>query len=325
MSAFQHFSRRHVFGAGAAALALTPGLARAATGTRLSPPGTPVLPKPVEHIQGGADAQDRLTVETYINEKGPYRFVVDTGADRSVLAEDVADAVGLPSTEDVIVQGIARALPARAVQIADLRFGRIRLSNTPMPLLPRSWLGADGYLGLDAIDRQSVTFDFQNHRLDIAPSDQTTRWMPMADQALVRVNGSGGRLTAVNCSVNGVKAFAFIDSGAEISIGNSHLFNELAKVGGRYINDNVIQLLGVTGGEAQGRITAVERIKMGSISFVNSALVISDLPVFDIWGLDGKPALFLGMNFLKQTSSVTIDYGRKEYRFKLAQLTVARA
>ena len=27
----------------------------------------------------------------------------------------------------------------------------------PMPVLPRSWLGADGYLGLDVIDRQAVT------------------------------------------------------------------------------------------------------------------------------------------------------------------------
>ena len=320
-------SRRHLVGAGTAALALGPSLARAATGTHLAPPpiGTPVLPNAVEHIQGGADAQDRLTVETWLNEKGPYNFVVDTGADRSVLAEDVADAIGLPNTEDVIVQGIARALPARAVQVADLRVGRVRLSDMPMPLLPRSWLGADGYLGLDVIDRQSVTFDFQNHRLDITPSDLTTRWMPMADQALVRVNGSNGRLTAVNCSVNGVKAFAFIDSGAQISIGNTQLFNELARVGGRYISDDIIQLLGVTGGQAQGRVTAVERIKMGSISFQNSALVISDLPVFDIWGLDGKPALFIGMNFLRQTSSVTIDYGRKEFRFKLAQLRVARA
>ncbi len=29
------------------------------------------------------------------------------------------------------------------------------------------------------------------------------------------------------------------------------------------------------------------------------------------------------MNFLRQTSSVTIDYGRKELRFKLAQVLMA--
>lgn len=318
MSSAEKFSRRRAFGTGAAALALAPGLARAATGTLLSPPGSPVLPKAVERIQGAADAQNRLTVETYIDDKGPYSFVVDTGADRSVLSEDVADALGLPAAEDVIVQGIARALPARAVAIGRLQMGRVRITDLTLPLLPRPWLGADGYLGLDVIDRQSVTFDFANHRLEIEPSDFASKWLPFSDQALVRVNGSNGRLTAVNCTVNGVKAFAFIDSGAEISIGNTHLFNELAKGGLNYLNDDVVQLLGVTGGSATGRIAAIDRIKVGSISFHNSAIVISDLPVFDIWGLDGKPALFIGMNFLRQTSSVTIDYGRKEYRFKLA-------
>jgi hypothetical protein len=190
-------------------------------------------------------------------------------------------------------------------------------------VLPRAWLGADGYLGLDVIDRQSVTFDFQNHSLTIQPSDRITNWLPMADRALVRVNGTDGKLTAVNCSVDGSKAFAFVDSGAEISIGNSKLFEALRQNGGKYLNDEVVQLLGVTGGSAAGRMTFVDRIKLGSVSFMNSVLVISDLQVFDIWGLADKPALFLGMNFLRQTSSVTIDYGRKELRFKLAQLRMA--
>jgi hypothetical protein len=192
------------------------------------------------------------------------------------------------------------------------------MTDLVLPSLPRSWLGGDGYLGLDVIDRQAVTFDFQNHRLSIAPSDQVTNWVPVADGAVVRVNGTNGKLTAVNCSVDGLKAFAFIDSGAEISIGNTTLFNALARQGGKYISDNIVQLLGVTGGAAQGRIMGIEGIKLGSIRFVHSALVISDLPIFELWGLQDKPALFIGMNFLRQVSQVTVDYGRKELRFRLA-------
>jgi hypothetical protein len=33
--------------------------------------------------------------------------------------------------------------------------------------------------------------------------------------------------------------------------------------------------------------------------------------------------MFIGMNFLKQTSQVTIDYGRKLLRFRVADLMVA--
>jgi len=316
-------SRRGLMGPGAAALALAPSLVRAATpvtGTRLPP--APVTQ--TENIQGAPDAQDRLTVDAYLNGKGPFRFIVDTGADRSVIAEDVATSLDLRHSDDVIVQGIARALPARAVQLDNLHIGRVSIDALPMPVLPRAWLGADGYLGLDVIDRQQVTFDFVNHRLSIDPSSTETKIIQAAEAALVRTNGSNGRLTAVNCSVDGQKCYAFVDSGAEISIGNTKLFEALQRDhGGKYLNDEVVQLLGVTGGSAAGRMTFVERIKLGSVSFLNSVLVISDLQVFDVWGLNDKPALFLGMNFLRQTASVTIDYGRKEFRFKLAQIMLA--
>jgi predicted aspartyl protease len=313
-------SRRRLVVQAAAGMVLAPGLARAATGSHLEP-NLPPLPPAVEHIQGAPDDQNRLTVEAMVNDRGPFRFVVDTGADRSVVSDDVAKTLGLPADEDMIVEGIARSMPAPSVRLERLQVGRVVMTNLVLPTLPRSWLGGDGYLGLDVIDRQAVTFDFVNHRLAIAPSDKITDWVPVADGAVVRVNGTNGKLTAVNCTVEGLKAYAFIDSGAEISIGNTALFNALARQGGKYLNDNIVQLLGVTGGAAQGRIMSIEAIKLGSIRFAHSALVISDLPIFGLWGLESKPALFIGMNFLRQTSAVTIDYGRKELRFKLADNT----
>ncbi|MEJ0026602.1 MAG: aspartyl protease family protein [Rhizomicrobium sp.] len=311
------FSRRGLLGQGAA-FALAPSLARAATGTRLAPEPVPQT----QNIQGAPDAQNRLTVDTFVNGEGPFAFVVDTGADRSVIADELAQKLGLRIGSDVNVQGIARALLAPSVRLDNLRVGRVGIQTLPVPVLPRSWLAADGYLGLDVIDRQAVTFDFQNHKLLIRPSDLISDWLP-SGQTLVRVNGSNGKLTAVNCTVDGSQAFAFVDSGAEISIGNNRLFQALQRNGAKYMNEEVVQLLGVTGGSVAGRLTFVDRIKLGPVSFVNSVLLIADLPVFDVWNLADKPALFIGMNFLRQTSSVTIDYGRKELRFKLAQFMMA--
>jgi hypothetical protein len=39
--------------------------------------------------------------------------------------------------------------------------------------------------------------------------------------------------------------------------------------------------------------------------------------------LSDKPALFIGMNFLRQTSALTIDFGRRELRFKTADVKLA--
>jgi predicted aspartyl protease len=320
-----HFSRRSLFGTGAAALALAPGLARAAaatTGTRLAPPPAVAVPGFADSIQGIADPQNRLTVETYVNGKGPYHFVVDTGADRSVLAEDLAEPLGLRPADDVIVQGIARALPARAVHLDNLKIGRVEVDSLVMPLLPRVWLGADGYLGLDVIDKQSVTFDFVKQRMIVEPSGEQRSSLYFDDVAQVRVGGTKGRLTAINCTVNDVRCFVFVDSGAEYSIGNSALFEEMRKNGATFINEKPVPLVGVTGGTAYGSVTALQQVRMGAVTFSKGALVVSDLPVFDIWGLGDKPAMFLGMNLLKTVSTFAIDYGRKELRFRLARADV---
>ena len=322
-------SRRRLIGRGAAALTLAPTLAHAATGTRLPPPEDKP-PQPPEAIQGASDADNHLTVETFINGRGPFRFVVDTGADRSVVSDSVVAALGLAQGADVIVQGIARALPAKSVTLGSLRVGRVHFEDITTPVLPRGLLGCDGYLGLDVIDRQAVTFDFVNQRLTIDRPISRSEWIYAAPghqavaNAIARADGSDGRLTAVDCTVDDARASAFVDSGAEISIGNTRLFDSLRDSGGaQYLSQQSVHLIGVTGGMVEGRIIAVRDVQLSNMHFRNSVLVISDLPVFDIWGLADRPALFIGMNFLRLTSSFTVDYGRKEYRFKLAQYLMA--
>jgi hypothetical protein len=70
-------------------------------------------------------------------------------------------------------------------------------------------------------------------------------------------------------------------------------------------------------------LTMLDKIQLQRLEFTDCSLVIVDLQVFDIWGLSDKPALMIGMNYLRQFASVAIDYGLKEIRFDLASLLVA--
>jgi predicted aspartyl protease len=307
-------SRRRLVSTGSAALALAPLAARA-----------DVAPAP-EKIQGVPDDVDRLTIPTTIDGRGPYQFLVDTGADHTVIADNVAQELGFEHDEDVIVQGITSAIPAQTVRLRNLAFGPVHVDSLVTPVLPRANLEIDGYLGLDVIDRRRVVFDFQNHALSITRAESglfPTRVHP--DEALVQAPGVSGRLTAVDCHVDGVHAYAFIDSGADCSIGNSKLFEALHDRDGRgYASKDVVWLTGVTGATAPGRLMAIGKLKLGRLNFTDSTLIISDLPIFRVWDLADRPAVFIGMNFLKRTSAVTIDYGRKELRFRIADLRVAR-
>ncbi len=306
-------SRRRFVSSGAAALALAPLAARADA------------PAP-ETIQGGADGFARLTVATTIDGRGPYRFLVDTGADHTVIADTVAAEFDFPRGDDVIVQSITSAIPARTVRLRNLVFGSFTIDSLTAPILPRANLGADGYLGLDVINRRKVVFDFKNHTLSITRAESTPFPSRLhLDEARIAATGSAGRLTAVDCHVDGVHAYAFIDSGADCSIGNSKLFEALRDSDGRdYSSKDPVWLTGVTGATASGRRTDIHKLKLGRLNFTDGSLIISDLPVFRVWNLDDRPAVFIGMNYLRQTSAVTIDYGRQELRFRIADLRVAR-
>jgi predicted aspartyl protease len=304
-----------------AGMALLPGVVRAAD-RATSHPTDSLLSDQGDNVQGDADLQNRLTLETMIDGKGPFHFVVDTGADRSVISTELAASLGLINDESVIVQGIARALPAETVMLQNIAFGPVEMSKLPVPMLPRKWLHTDGYLGLDVIDGRKVTFDFQNHRIwfgrPMSEWDYAPKFMG-SSEIVIRVDGSHGRLKAFNCAVDGVPVTAFIDSGAQATIGNSALFAGLAKNGAVFTKNAVVPLLGATGGEILGRVTNFDNIKFDTLNFNKSNLIIADLDVFNVWGLADKPALFIGMNFLQLMSSFTIDYRRKELHFKLAE------
>ena len=276
---------------------------------------------PDQNIDGSLDYQNRLTLNASIDGHGPYKFVVDTGSDRSVISAELAASLGLLNSEDVIVQGISRSLSVQTVTLRNLAFGSITINALAVPVLPRRWLGADGYLGIDAVDGRRVTFDFQNNRIVVAPSNAAARWsVSRSDEVIVRVSGGSGRLKATDCSVDRVPVVAFVDSGAEFSIGNTALFAQLAKGGAAYIKDVAVPVLGATGGQTFGRLTYVSDIRIGPMNYARSDLIIADLEVFDVWGLSERPAIFLGMNFLQNMAAFTIDYARKELRFKFGGL-----
>jgi hypothetical protein len=273
------------------------------------------------YVTGASDAAHRLTVPVHISGKGPFQFVVDTGADRTVLADDVAGALGLIRGAPVSVQGIARTVDAQTVRLDELTFGSEAASALEAPVLPHAWLQADGFLGLNAIDKRRVAFDFRRQTLAISASHhlQTVNII-RPDENVVSVDGYSGRLRAVNCRVDGVHAYAFIDSGAEVSVGNTALLKALLEQSPAYATAETAQLSGVTGGSVTGSVTRVSQVRLSGFSISDDALVIADLQVFELWGLASRPALFIGMDVLRQFAQVVIDYGRKEYRFEFASV-----
>ena len=89
-------------------------------------------------------------------------------------------------------------------------------------------LAADSYLGLDTLDGSRVTFDIKHRALEIDQAHtRSASFLLRPNEARLRTYGSAGHLRALDCAVNGVSASAFLDSGAEVSVGNSALLAAL--------------------------------------------------------------------------------------------------
>lgn len=272
------------------------------------------------HTAGTLD--NRLATSVYINEKGPYRFLVDTGAERTLLAAEIAQQLALPRGTAVLVEGVTGHQPGVLVEIAKLAMGSLVCSALEVPVLPRAMLQVDGYLGLDVLDRRRVVLDFRAGTLTVTrPQGFFSALWAHEDEAIVRTLGSSGRLRATDCLVNGVAASAFVDTGAEVSVCNPALFAQLReRAPDKLLVRGPVGLYGVTGGVVVGLETSINDIRLGELHLTYTPLVVAALPVFDVWGLSRQPALLFGMDCMRRFARVSIDYGRKELRFELASV-----
>ncbi|MGH8180905.1 MAG: retroviral-like aspartic protease family protein [Steroidobacteraceae bacterium] len=312
------WSRRRFVSQGLLAMAVAPSLAGASVPAVAKPPD-PKQPGSGA-VRIGTDIQNRLTTRVWINGRGAYHFLVDTGAERTLLAEEVAAQLALPRGNKVMVQGIIRGQPADLVNVRRLEMGGLVCPSLDVPVLPRAMLDADGYLGLDVLDGRRVILDFRARTLTVTQPEGffSALWLH-GNEAVVRTLGSSGRLRATDCLVDGVRASAFVDTGAEVSVCNPALFQLLQqRAAGRQVVRGQVGLYGVTGGRIMGTEINVDEIVLGRLKLTYTSLVVAGLEVFDLWGLRHEPALLFGMDSLRRFTRVSIDYGRKELRFQLA-------
>lgn len=313
------WSRRRFVAHGLLAMALAPSLAGAVV--------SPAVDKPTDpknlgsgSVRIGTDIHDRLTILVLINGRGPFHFLVDTGAERTVIAEELGTLLALPRGDKVMVEGITSSKPADLVNIRRLEMGGLVCASLDVPLLPRAMLGVDGYLGLDVLDGRRVILDFRARTLAVTkPQGFFSALWSHGNEAVVRTLGNSGRLRASDCLVDGIRAAAFVDTGAEVSVCNPALFHLLQQhAADRQVVRGEVGLYGVTGGRVTGVETNVDEILLGRLRLTYTSLVVAGLEVFDLWGLKHEPALLFGMDSLRRFTRVSIDYGRKELRFQLA-------
>ncbi|MCR5878793.1 retroviral-like aspartic protease family protein [Phenylobacterium sp. J367] len=287
------------------------------------PPAPP--PTDMALLETAFDEARRMTVPVYVDRKGPYPFVVDTGANRTVVSRELAGACSLPLAGRADVHGIAGVEPADLARVDRLRVGSVFSSGLELPVLPRTRLGADGLLGVDIFKNRVVRLDFAANRFEISASGRgmelggrPTDTRIKDTQAPVRVPAQYrfGQLVILDAEVGGVKVAAFIDSGSQVTVGNRALREAAVRARPELaVRLAPVPLISATGQTARGEFATLPPVRLGGLAIHEVLGVFADLHIFDLWKLNDRPALLVGVDVLRHFQDVTLDFGRKQVAF----------
>ncbi|CAM3153814.1 Peptidase A2 domain-containing protein [Sphingomonas antarctica] len=290
------------------------GLSIAVAGV-LSLAAAPPETAPVEHTAQVATANDdamRMTVPVTISGQGPYHFVVDTGADRTVVSHEVADRLGLKTGSRAILHSMSGVSEISTVRVPTIRIAGHDTDEVDAAALDQTNIGAQGLLGVDTLKGRRIVMDFRKRTMTVLAAGEKEHFDD--DTIVVTARSRYGQLVLVDADVDGTPVTVIIDSGAQNTIGNGPLRKLLAKRNGRMAFFNT-ELVDVTGGRLAAQVAAVGRVRIGGINVQNVVIAFADAHPFKRFGLTQKPAMLLGMDTLRGFRRVSVDFAEKKVRF----------
>jgi predicted aspartyl protease len=268
------------------------------------------------------DRIGRVLAPVTINGAGPFRFLVDTGANRTCLTAGLAQRLGLPVTAGAaLVQGVTGAETVGLVRIAAMTSDRLAWRDLTAPVISAGVLDrAEGVLAADSFRGMRLTIDFVRDRIALTPAHAARSPIGFS---VARCRLIHGALLAAPARIGGVTVTAVIDTGAERSIANSALLAALAESGQGATVLLDTHVMGVVGPNLPAQLVAMPAMAIGDLRVRQLNAAHLDAPIFTVWGLHKTPALLLGMDVLGQTEQLMIDYAAKALwmRFPAAPAT----
>ena len=291
-------------------IAAAVALATSLTGAAAEAP--PPEDTAIDILEIERERYERMTVAVTIQGQGPFDFLIDTGAQATVLSRDLADRLQLNDRGSAILIGMASSMTVETTPIEDFTLGSRSFYIRQAPVLERANIGeADGILGLDSLQDQRVLLDFVKREISVADAEQLGGGRGF--EIVVKARELLGQLIITSARLDGVRVQVIVDTGAQGSVGNLALFNRLRR--NRKLEDTV--MTDVNGFTLGGVVRVAGELEMGRASIQNFPVLFADSRPFHILGLADEPALILGMSELKLFRRVAIDFKTQRVLFDM--------
>jgi len=253
-----------------------------------------------------------------VNGRGPFQFVLDTGANATVISAHLAAtlALDIDPTQTVMMNGVTGSALVPTASVASITSEGVGLSEQRLAVSDASGVGTDGVLGVDALRHKAVLVDFNHDRVEVfdasshRPSDELIR-LP----AKLRL----GNLLVVDALVGTHKVKAVVDTGGQRTLGNPALYDMLGYRHEIPSREAAADVIGATNARQPGERHIVRWVKMGDLRITNLTVTFGDFYIFKLWDLQSQPAIVIGMDMIGTLGIFGVDYLRREVQIRAEQ------
>lgn len=252
-----------------------------------------------------------ILIPTHVNDRGPYEFILDTGAGMSLLSPRVAGELKIAVTGAREGRGAGGRVQVSMARVASLAVGGARSGSMPIGITADvDRIGAavghriDGDIGYDFLKAYRLTLDYRRRVVRLAQGSYEVAGAGSAAHSEVRFQLAGAvkPLVLVPAFVNGRGPHTFVlDTGASATVLSPGLAAALG------IETTAAEPMTGAGGMLQATTGRIGSLTVGSAALQDVAVMVADF-LAELGRVIGTPLDgVLGYNFLRQFR-VTLDY-----------------
>lgn len=277
--------------------------------------------EPVAVVPYRIDYDGLITVSATLNGRGPYDFVIDTGATLTIAFQNLAAIEAFPPTGGPRrrVLGISGSAELDTYHFGLVAVGDASMSNHVGVVIP-DWTPPRktpaGIIGIDFLKRYAVVFDVEAHTMSLyphggIPKEITSKWR----SAKLRANtyaAATGALYTTRGLINRSPTTFVIDLGSVATLINYRAAEAMfSSVVTRDLGEGFTtgsRLKDVFDDRTRARTARINRIQVGRTAWRNVGVWVKDAPIFDEIGVQRLPFGLLGADLLA-AQDFALDFG----------------
>jgi predicted aspartyl protease len=258
-------------------------------------------------LAGGA--QPLILLPVKVNDRGPFEFILDTGAGTSLLSTELAKQLELRVIGSKEGQSAGGKVAVSLARVDSLIIGETRLDDVDVGIVDLSHIGRtvgtkiDGDLGYNFLKHFRVTIDYRDSELRLDDPKRVESFTRNArTEIAIRLADPAKPLILINVYANGRGPFQFaIDTGTSTSAITPELADQLG------VQTSPVGT-GTTGvAPVDFQAGSLQSFQLGGAKIDNMAVVVADFFTMLNAAIGAKLDGIVGYNFLRNYK-VVIDY-----------------